>query len=933
MLNIGCARWLSVCMLVAAALPGASEIERGFADPPAESRMATYLWSFGPAWTREELRRHFELLREAGIGRVLLYPLYPYEVNDPKRGIRNLEYLSPEFLEMLRYAVTTARELGMETDLVMGTGWPYGGPMIPDSLSPKRIVMSSAPITAGAGAQAAMAVAPPHPRSELVAVQLVPETPGAGEPADLTARVRSGQVSFSAPAGKWLLMSFWQSPTDHRNKVIYAAAGAGGNVIDHLDRRAVDLYLKEIGAKLAGAAKGNLRALYCPSMEVDGTSWTPAFAAEFRKRRGYEIVPHLPALFRDEGEKSLHIRRDFWHTVQELAIDNYLRPVGDWIRSQGFRFQAESYGTPPVRLNSFGAVDYPMGEDEDWKQFNRTRWASAAAHFYRQSIVSVEAYTWLQPARYTESLQDVKIGTDLHFVAGANRIVMHGYGYSPKVVDAPGWGYFAGLMATEHNTWWPYFAHLSRYVHRTGYVLSQGVPVIDVALYLPEDDVFADTPPGYLNYIHVKYRLDRNKRRMGDNFGLPNAMAHETDVVKTIITNGYSLDGIDHSILPSMATVENGRLRVGHGSYAAVVLPGLRGLPLEDLEKAAAFCRAGGTVIATLSVPEMAYGYRGREKNAVRFRALAKELFGGMDTAGGYAEKVVGKGKAIFSGDEKDTLARALRAAVPPDVSWEPAADDIGFVHRRAGAQDFYFLASFRDAARRVRVRFRSGRRTPRLWDPMTGRIAPASYEYQDGGAVVDLELGPYGSAIVEFGEAKEPPRRIPPPREAGAPIPVRGPWRITWDQAGTSPVETPELKSWTEYQQVRYFSGKAAYETSVEVPAAALASGARMVLDLGRVHEIADVRVNGARAGVAWMLPRELDITAHLKPGRNLLRIEVSNLLINRVLSQPAKDYSDVERNYQVGNRMPRPREKDLVKEPLPSGLLGPVAIRQVTR
>jgi len=68
--------------------------------------------------------------------------------------------------------------------------------------------------------------------------------------------------------------------------------------------------------------------------------------------------------------------------------------------------------------------------------------------------------------------------------------------YSPQSVPGAGWGYFAGVMATEHAPCWPWMPELARYIQRTGYVLSQGVPVVDVALYLPEDDVFADTPPG-----------------------------------------------------------------------------------------------------------------------------------------------------------------------------------------------------------------------------------------------------------------------------------------------------------------------------------------------------------------------------------------------------------------------------------------------------
>jgi hypothetical protein len=489
---------------------------------------------------------------------------------------------------------------------------------------------------------------------------------------------------------------------------------------------------------------------------------------------------------------------------------------------------------------------------------------------------------------------------------------MHGYAYSPKSAPSPGWGFFAGVMGTEHNPWWPYMPLLSRYIQRTGYVLSLGLPVVDVALYLPEDDVFADSAPGYVNFIHVKYRLDRTKRQLGDNFGLQNAMTHETDVVKTILTSGYSLDGIDHSILPGKGVVRDGKLTIGDASYSVIVLPGLRGMPLEDLEKIAEFCRGGGRVIATLGAPRLAYGFKDSAARNARFKELVRELFE--------------SGKAVVVPDEKAALARALRAT-PPDIEIEPGSDEIGFVHRRAGNKDFYFLANFSARSKDLRVSFRAGERRPRLWDPMTGTISEAGYEYRDGRTVVEISFEPYGSTIVEFNSAKQKPRPAVKQRAAGEPLAVPGPWRVSWP--GRKTAEMSALLSWTDLPGLRFFSGKARYETMIDVPAEALARGKRQWLELGQVREIAEVWVNEKHAGVAWMLPYRLEITSLLKPGRNMLRIDVSNLLINQVLNQPDKDYSAVEARYPIGNKIPRPREKQIVKDPLPSGLLGPVRIQ----
>ena len=131
-------------------------------------------------------------------------------------------------------------------------------------------------------------------------------------------------------------------------------------------------------------------------------------------------------------------------------------------------------------------------------------------------------------------------------------------------------------------------------------------------------------------------------------------------------------------------------------------------------------------------------------------------------------------------------------------------------------------------------------------------------------------------------------------------------------------------LASWTEISEARYFSGVGIYETEFDLPVLPDRTGA--LLKLGRVCETAAVSVNGSPAGVAWMNPYELDVTKLLRAGKNGLRIEVSNLLINKALGDGPIDYSDVRKRF--GNRFPAGEEWTVVREPRVSGLLGPVKL-----
>jgi hypothetical protein len=911
----------------------ADRLTEEFVHPPAESGMASYWWVFGPAWTKPEIQRELRILKKAGIDRILLFPLYPYELDNPAKNILNQNYLSPEFLDTLRYALITANDMAISVDLVMGTGWPYGGPQIPESLSPKRLYEETTPVEGNAGQSVTVKVASPPMGSKMIAIQLVSRTLPVAPIQDLTGRVSAGAVDFVLPPGKWELVTLLEGPTLSRHTVTFAAAGAGGNVIDHLSKQAVELYLKTVCDKLAVAGKGHIRAMYSPSFEVYGTSWTDDFLGEFQRRRGYDLRPYLATLFDDQPE-SRQIRYDYWDTISEISNENYLGTIGRWSHANGFKFESESYGEPPVTQASYSFTDFPMGEEYDWKEFNMMRWTSSAAHFFNHPVISDEAYTWLtDPSRYDETLQDLKRTSDAIFVSGANRLVAHGYAYSPPSAGSPGWGYFAGAMLTEHQCWWPYFHYLASYVHRTGFMLSQGSPVADVLVYLPEGDLYAEHAPGEMPLAWwVEGRLDRHRAKLPDYGISKGVFDFKSNLISTIITDGYSLDGIDHSVLALTGTVEKGRFHVGQGSYSIMILPGVDGLPVSDLERMAEFCRKGGTLITTLKMPALAYGHLKESENATRFAALQKELYGGMDTAQSYQSKQVGEGRSILVKDEKEMLQKALHQAGPADIDVIDGLTEIGFAHRRTSDRDIYFLANFTTHPRKFQASFRAGSHTPEFWDPMTGKTLVARhFQYAGDRTVVDIDLEPYGSTFVVMGS-----RRLAPPAETAStpvnlqpPIPIHNTWTLNWTGLNAQAVKLPQLQSWTDFSVARYFSGRGTYETTVDVPAAYFHSGNRLMLDLGDVENTAEVWINGRNAGVAWKIPYVLDVTSYLRPGNNQLRIDTTNLLINQVLNQPTKGYSDVEAKYP-GLKMPAPHEKAFVKTPLPSGLLGPVLIEQ---
>src|SRR5690242_10620617 len=127
--------------------PAAAPGVREFLEVPNASRLRMHWYIFGPAWTAEECERQLRLMRNAHVGGVLILPTYPIALDDPAQGIHNQAYLSAEFFSVLNSALATCRKLGMTADMVLGTGWPYGGPTVSLADSEKRLRRVTIPVT------------------------------------------------------------------------------------------------------------------------------------------------------------------------------------------------------------------------------------------------------------------------------------------------------------------------------------------------------------------------------------------------------------------------------------------------------------------------------------------------------------------------------------------------------------------------------------------------------------------------------------------------------------------------------------------------------------------------------------------------------------------------------------------------------------------
>jgi hypothetical protein len=278
------------------------------------------------------------------------------------------------------------------------------------------------------------------------------------------------------------------------------------------------------------------------------------------------------------------------------------------------------------------------------------------------------------------------------------------------------------------------------------------------------------------------------------------------------------------------------------------------------------------------------------------------------------------------------------------------------YLHRRTPDADIFFVRNTGEAAEK-QLTFPVTERIPELWDAYTGMIGSThNWIQKKDGTTVTLRLEKNESLFVIFpcGEtaySKQP--EIETVKETFSVM--EGSWTITFIPKTGHPSfrrTFPKLLDFSRQndEDVKYFSGTAVYEQKIKIKDADLKNGKRITIDLGEVYDMAELEINGAKAGVLWLPPFRADITSFLKAGQNTLKISVTNTWVNRLIGdeQYPEDFEWTDKNQGLRamkglpewfvRGLPRPTKERKAFTPWyyfgkdsplqPAGLLGPVRI-----
>jgi len=885
-----------------------------------ESKPWTRWWWHGSAVTEKDLSAALQTYAQAGLGGVEITPIYGVSGHEE----RFIEYLSPTWMDRFAYTLGEAQRIGLGVDVATGTGWPFGGPWVGENHAPRyiahrlfrlrsgqrlaeRVAHQQEPLVRAVGNQIYethgsqrvdgqqtqgtrqqpaerrggrrvdidQLVEPVSANANLQTLALdqvrfpkplplhaLMAFSGRGEALDLTARVdASGRLDWVAPAGDWTLHALFQGW--HGKIVERAAPGGEGNVIDHFSEEALRHYLDRFDSAFAGRDIGSLRAFFNDSYEVDDAlgqaDWTPKLFVEFEARRGYDLRRHLGALFGDDSDENhARVLSDYRETVSDLILERFTGQWRAWAAGKGAMARNQAHGSPANILDLYAGADIPETEGTHILRF---KFATSAANVTGKRLASAECATWLGE-HFTSSLADVKKALDMFMVGGVNHIIYHGTAYSPQEEAWPGWLFYAAVHFTPANPWWSDFAALNHYVARTQAFLQQGKPDNDVLLYFPIYDRFATPGDGLLEHF------DGNPGAESAGFRAS---------AEAMLERGYAFDYISDRQLQNVRFAD-GSLHTGGATYRTVVLPEARYIPPATLEKLVELARAGATIVVHRNLPLSVPGLSDLDARTARFRRLVASLR--FEDTSAVREAKVGSGAFLLGDDLEQLLTRA-------SVRRESLVDrGLEFIRRKNESGTTYFLVNEGDVPVDGWVPLQVSAQSAALFDAMAERSGYAQLRAAgDGHTDVYMQIAPGESRIVQLRAEPAEGRRWSYFRRTGQPQHIEGTWTLDFVEGGPelpASVQLRDLDSWTVLgdSAVRSFSGTARYAISFRRPA----SGERWVLDLGRVHESAQVRLNGQDVGTLIGPNYTIMVDSSQLGEQNRLEIAVTNLMANRI-------------------------------------------------
>jgi hypothetical protein len=443
------------------------------------------------------------------------------------------------------------------------------------------------------------------------------------------------------------------------------------------------------------------------NFRVNGNLWNRYFTTEFKKRKGYDIVPLLDALYTNIGANTATIRLDYNDVLVSLSEENFFQPVYQWHQDRGLTFGCD-HGGRGRQIDEFGdyfrTQRWNQGPGSDQpnlgKDIVKAKVASSIAHMYNRPRVWLEGFYGSGWGTTSAGVSDAIFA---NFTMGYNLLSFHGLYYSTM----GGWWEWAPPCNHFRMPYWKQIDPLMNAVQRLSYTLSQGNHLCDVAVLYPTEPVVTD---------------------MDGKIAAKMAFSAGTE----LYSKGIDFDYIDYTSLAN-AEVKNGELTISGERFKVLVIPSMKILRLASLQKIEAFKKAGGIVVNIGNQP------------------IASELTGTSEAeVSKLIARIFTKGDNLIQIDELKNISTTIEGKYKPNFKILSAISGQPYVmHRVIGEREIYALYNFPAGTKC----FFKAKGNVELWNPMTAEIeslASLSTQTEDG-TEVSLPLSQKEMQLIVF--------------------------------------------------------------------------------------------------------------------------------------------------------------------------------------
>ncbi|MGQ8335538.1 glycosyl hydrolase [Sunxiuqinia sp. A32] len=892
----------------------------GFQNPPVSSRLFVRWWWNGNRLDKKEILRELDVMKAAGIGGAEINPIAFPGDTDPV-GYKALTIFDDEWLEMLQVALEGAKERGLVCDMIVGSGWPFGGEFLKKDERSQMVTIETIDLSGGKKYRFAVSellekVNPNvHSKNELVykdllMVRLLPkESDQFTEGTEFIGTIKEDTIEIDVTEGDHVL--YYVVKLTGYMAVINGAPGAAGPVLNHYSKEATELYLDRISGFITskiGNMGNYIRAMFCDSMELEGANWNDDLPAEFEKRRGYSLVPYLPFVLKKVGhmgnpldeeygikfseevvDQIKRVDLDYYQTRIELFKERFIDTFNAWCHRNNVKSRMQAYGRGMHPVEASMEIDIPECETWAFKDVGReypdtgltgrgprmcNKYVASGAALAGKTIVSCEEITNTAMA-FMATLENIKIIGDQSNISGVNHSILHGFNYSPPEAIFPGWIRY-GAYFNERNTWWPYFNKWSDYKARVSYIFQNAVPQANVAILQPLIDLW------------LKYGPQR------DPFPQKCYPEYQHNLWEAINQNGGGCDVVSENII-KRSTFKDGQMIHNERCYSSILLPEIETLDIGTAKALVEFANVGGKIVFIEKVPFKSPSFTGGETEDADVKRIIGKLLD--DKPANVVVYPAPDGNLIsWYGKMQDSMQ------FNPYVKFDKTHKYLSQSNYRLGDSPVFFLANTGLAEDiSVTAEFQvDDDLYPCVWNPETG--GRSLFPTKGSRKTLELYLPRATSILLVFEKHSKGEKFYPMPSNlTGKEISVAWHLQLNHINGEKQLLDLDSLIDLTKDDRIRNFAGQVIYEKSINVDSLEF-----NCIDLGDVQGVSELTVNGKLIGTRWYGAHVYNIKEAIKEGENKVSIKLTTVVGNYMKglkeNKVAQNWTGYQEYYPMG-------------------------------